>query len=113
MLNKCFLGLIGAVLIIAIYFPARHARHYEYVDDGHILNELVVSEPELSNKNDLKSCSYKNLILNSSDIEFVEFYRSAKFEKPRNGEFKSCFSFVQSSVNTNHMITWFLRVIFL
>lgn len=86
MFSKCLLAVLCVVLIIALYFPARHARHYEYVDDNDILNELVITE-ELATRNDLKSCSYKNLILNGSDVEFGEFYRSVQFEKPENGEF--------------------------
>lgn len=85
MLNKLFLALICTVLIIAIYFPTRHARHYEYVDDTHVLEELVISD--ISNSVNLKSCSYKNLILNGSDIEFEKFFSTVTFEKPENGKF--------------------------
>lgn len=86
MLNKFLLILICTVVLIAIYFPARHARHYEYIDDTHILEELVISQ--LSSNDNLSTCSYKNLILNATDIEFEEFYNTVKFKKPLNGKFK-------------------------
>lgn len=85
MLNKCFLVLICAVLIIAIYFPARHARHYEYVDDKYVLEELVISE--IPNKDNLKACRYKSLVLNNTDIEFEEFFKRTEFQKPLKGKF--------------------------
>lgn len=89
MLNKCFLVLISAVVIIAIYFPARHARHYDYIDDKYILNELVISKT--SNSDNLKRCSYENLVLNSSDIEYEGFYRKTGYEQPLKGKFQLSF----------------------
>lgn len=84
MLNKCFIFVISAVLIVAVYFPARHARHYEYVVDEDILKELVTSKNSQGN---LKTCSYQNIILNNSDIEFDKFDWKAEFKKPLKGEF--------------------------
>lgn len=85
MLNKCFIVLICAIVIIAIYFPARHARHYEYIDDKYVLEELVISES--SNKNNLKACSYEKQVFNNTDIQFGEFYKRIRYQKPAKGKF--------------------------
>lgn len=76
--------LLCIVIVIAIYFPARHARRYNYIEDSEILNELVISNVRQNNTN-LKVCTYEDLILNSRENEYSEIYKIQEFERNVKG----------------------------
>lgn len=82
MLKRCLLTLGVVIFIIALYSPARHARHYEYVKVENIYNSL-----ELGNKNlILKDCNYQDIILNNEDVEVNSVSKPRDFSKPLAGK---------------------------
>ncbi|CAH0547564.1 unnamed protein product [Brassicogethes aeneus] len=100
MFLKCFLPICVIVLLIAIYFPTRHARHYKYIEDQWILSELITEKPIHSNSN-LKTCNYKELIENSVEIEYKDIHNTKEFNPPESGGWyspKTCTSLVKTAI---------------
>lgn len=67
------------IIAVAIYFPARHARHYDYIEDSKVLDELVVSSTR-HNESNLRFCTYEDIIANNRENEYSEIYEVQKFE---------------------------------
>lgn len=86
MLKQCLLTLCIVIIIIAVYFPARHARHYEYIEIENIYKTLELDNSHLISSN-LKDCNYQNIILNNEDIEIDSVNTYRNFSKPFTGEF--------------------------
>lgn len=89
MLNKYFLLIVCVVVLVAIYFPNRHARHYSYVHDNNVLHELIPS----TGKNDptnLKICSYEQIISNGSEVDRNNIYRVQYFDNTLKGKRFHC-----------------------
>lgn len=68
MLKKCLLSLGLVIIVIAVYFPTRHARHYEYIQINNIFDSLELRISNFYNSN-LKGCNYNNIILRNEDID--------------------------------------------
>ncbi|XP_044253580.1 beta-1,4-galactosyltransferase 1 isoform X1 [Tribolium madens] len=58
----------GIIVTIAIYWPTRHARHYDYIDLKDVYKELQFTQ-KISH---LRNCNYKEVILNNTDVEIGE-----------------------------------------
>ncbi|KAJ8943109.1 hypothetical protein NQ318_011875 [Aromia moschata] len=88
MLKNCLLTIGVVVIIVAVYFPARHARHYSYISTENIYKELVFIQPKNGDYN-LKNCTYQDTILNNEDIKITSITKKKKFRKPyAGGEYK-------------------------
>lgn len=85
MFNKCLVAF-GLVAFIAIYFPARHARHYNYVENEKILQELVPAKGINVNSN-LKICTYEHVVLNGTEIEYNQIYTAKHIDTTLKGTF--------------------------
>ncbi|CAH1113238.1 unnamed protein product [Psylliodes chrysocephalus] len=74
------------IIVIAVYFPSRHARHYNYISVKDMLNELDLKWPQ--NNRVLKNCSYNEIVTNDEDIEISSIKDKREFKKPLlGGEF--------------------------
>lgn len=73
------------IIIVAVYFPARHARHYDYIEDSKVLNELVAASNTRQNEGNMRFCSYEDIVLNNTENEYSEIYKVQKFERNIRG----------------------------
>ncbi|KAJ8922093.1 hypothetical protein NQ315_004025 [Exocentrus adspersus] len=88
MLKNCLLAISVVLIIVSIYFPARHARHYSYILKDNISSQLKLHEPRNKLPN-LKTCTYQNIILNSEDVDINSINERKSFQQPlAGGEFK-------------------------
>ncbi|KAL1497182.1 hypothetical protein ABEB36_008181 [Hypothenemus hampei] len=88
MLLKCVQLLCVTAIIVAVYFPTRHARHYDYIAIENALKEVVLQSP-FSSRRDLKSCTYEDVILNSQPVPMDNITGQQDFIPPLpGGEFK-------------------------
>lgn len=101
MTTKCLLVFCGFIVIIAVYFPARHARHYDFIQPNEVLNEILLHDFSTDEHN-LKNCTYKNVIQKNTEIEIDEIYKNLNdYEKPDAGNvflliYTSSFHFIFS-----------------
>ena len=72
------------IALIAIYWPARHARHYDYIDLADVYDELLFVHVK-TNKPNLKYCDYEDVIVNNSDVDVEEVVEQRRFYRPKNG----------------------------
>lgn len=86
MLKQCLLTLCIVIILIAVYFPTRHARHYDYIKIENIYNSLKFENSHFINSN-LKDCNYQKVILNNEDVEINSVTTYRNFSKPFAGEF--------------------------
>jgi hypothetical protein len=84
MTTKCILVVCSVIAAIAIYWPARHARHYDYIDLERVYNELLFSHIGNSKPN-LKNCDYEDVIVNNSDIDVASITVPKHFDRPGLG----------------------------
>lgn len=84
MFTKC-LVVFGLIVLIGIYFPTRHARHYKYVEDHEILDELIKLNRN-SLETNLNVCSYEDIVLNGSEIDQSQMYRSQFIDTTLKGK---------------------------
>ncbi|XP_057661674.1 beta-1,4-galactosyltransferase 2 isoform X1 [Diorhabda carinulata] len=87
---KNLLIVIGfLILVIAVYYPSRHARRYDYISVEDIPNELNLHWPQFIDYH-LKNCSLQNILVNSKEIDISSITKEKYFQKPlTGGEFKS------------------------
>lgn len=86
MLKQCLLTLCIVIIIIAVYFPTRHARRYEYIEIENIYESLKLYNSHFINSN-LRDCNYQKIILNNEDVEIDSVTTYRNFSKPFAGEF--------------------------
>ncbi|KAJ3660575.1 hypothetical protein Zmor_005017 [Zophobas morio] len=84
MTTKCILIVCSVIALIAIYWPARHARHYDYIDLADVYDELLFVHVK-TNKPNLKYCDYEDVIVNNSDVDVEEVVEQRRFYRPKNG----------------------------
>jgi hypothetical protein len=89
MTTKCILVVCSVIAAIAIYWPARHARHYDYIDLERVYNELLFSHIGNSKPN-LKNCDYEDVIVNNSDIDVASITVPKHFDRPGLGDWRGC-----------------------
>ncbi|KAJ8964699.1 hypothetical protein NQ314_004691, partial [Rhamnusium bicolor] len=100
MLKNCLLTLGVVIIIVAIYFPTRHARHYNYITIDKIYKEIELRKPKNSESN-LKTCTYQELILKNADIEISTVMERKPFQQPyAGGEFKpnECMALIKTAL---------------
>ncbi|VEN33865.1 unnamed protein product [Callosobruchus maculatus] len=68
------------IIIVAVYFPTRHARHYSYIKVENVASEIEWNAPAEPRS---KNCSYENLILNNVDIDIRSIYDYRGEHKPK------------------------------
>lgn len=85
MLKQCLLTLGLVIIAIGVYFPARHARHYEYIKTENVYNSLEIENSPYIDSN-LKKCNYQKIIVNNEDIEISSIYEYRNFSNPLAGE---------------------------
>lgn len=81
-------GLVTIVIgiLIGIYFPSRHARHYEYVAINSILNNLHF-ESIFPNIN-IKNCTYDDIIFASdNEIRIDDITQLKVHLEPKSGKY--------------------------
>ncbi|KAF7267943.1 hypothetical protein GWI33_018887 [Rhynchophorus ferrugineus] len=86
MITKCVQCICALVIFIAVYFPSRHARHYDYIHLKDVISELVFN---INNKfSQEKNCEYGALILNNTEIIIADVTQTKYFIPPLiGGEF--------------------------
>ncbi|CAH1179366.1 unnamed protein product [Phaedon cochleariae] len=88
MLRQFLIILTIVIIFIAVYFPTRHARHYNYIALQNIANELDLRKPIEIDYN-LKNCTYHGVVLNNEDINIDSVYVTKTFNKTFiGGEYK-------------------------
>lgn len=80
MLKRCLLTLGIFIIVVAVYFPTRHARHYEYIEVEDIFNSLELGKSNFINSN-LKGCNYKDIILKNEEIDINSVTKFRNFSK--------------------------------
>ncbi|KAJ8982089.1 hypothetical protein NQ317_011087 [Molorchus minor] len=68
------------IIIVAIYFPTRHARNYSYIPTNRIYKEIVLLKTENQIHN-LNRCTYEDLILKNKNIEITSVTEKKEFPK--------------------------------
>ncbi|XP_060519849.1 beta-1,4-N-acetylgalactosaminyltransferase bre-4 isoform X2 [Cylas formicarius] len=84
MIIKCVITVAIFFIVIAIYFPARHARRYDYIRLENVSRELVLKVRQGSEEN-LPKCAYDDVILNNQHIEVSKINYFKTFIKPKAG----------------------------
>lgn len=84
MLSQCIQLLCLSALFIAVYFPARHARHYHYISLENAFDEIVLKRPAKT-ENGLPNCTYKEIILNNEEIPMSNITVNQDFLSPLPG----------------------------
>lgn len=82
--NTRILILCVIIIVVAIYFPTRHARHYDYIENSKVLDELVASNSRY-NKTHVRFCSYADIVLNNTENKYSEVYKEQKFDQNVKG----------------------------
>lgn len=99
MITKYVKCICALVIFIAVYFPSRHARHYEYIHLKDVIRELVFN---INNKfSQEKNCTYEALILNNTEITVSDVTQSKYFIPPLiGGEFipQTCNPLIKSAI---------------
>lgn len=85
MIKNCLLTIGVVIIIVAIYFPDRHARHYNYINKENILKQIKLQEPTTIYSN-LRSCTYQDIILNNVDVEIKTITDYQPFQRPFSGK---------------------------
>lgn len=85
MLKQCLLVLAIVFIIIAVYCPTRHARHYEYIKLAKAHNSLQLENTNFMNLNQ-NICNYEDIILNNEDVEINSIQVQRNFSKPLTGK---------------------------
>lgn len=85
MIKNCLLTIGVVIIIVAIYFPARHARHYNYISKENVFSQIKLRETTNSYPNP-KSCTYQDIILNNVDVEISTITENKPFQQPFSGE---------------------------
>lgn len=84
MLKQCLVTLGVIIILIAVYFPARHARHYKYIEVENVFNSLQLGTRKYMGSN--IGCSYQNIIINNEDIAINSITKYKNFSKPLAGK---------------------------
>ncbi|XP_074027932.1 beta1,4-N-acetylgalactosaminyltransferase B isoform X3 [Leptinotarsa decemlineata] len=98
MLKNCIGVITIIILFIAVYFPSRHARRYDYIVLKNILNELDFRKTENVDFK-LQNCSYRDMIMKNEDV--IALPEQIRFRKPLpGGEYKpiDCAPLVKSAL---------------
>ncbi|CAG9760610.1 unnamed protein product [Ceutorhynchus assimilis] len=99
MLTTCIQLLCLTALFVAVYFPARHARHYEYVAQENVLKEIVLNNhPHFSNK---PNCTYEDIVSSSHVIQVSDITKQQNYIAPLfGGEFipKHCVPLIKTAI---------------
>ncbi|XP_066258961.1 beta-1,4-galactosyltransferase 6 [Euwallacea similis] len=66
MLSRCIQLLCVTAVFVAVYFPSRHARHYDYITLENAFQEVVLNYP--SSGSSLQNCTYQDTILNNEVV---------------------------------------------
>lgn len=74
---------ICGIISIAIYWPARHARHYDYIEIDEVHSQLQFVQETLPHNT--KNCSYESVILRNSDVDFLSVLESKNYLTPEQG----------------------------
>ncbi|XP_044766727.1 beta-1,4-galactosyltransferase 6 isoform X2 [Coccinella septempunctata] len=92
--------IITLAILVGIYFPSRHARHYECVKVDGILRSLHF-ESSVQNNN-LKNCTYENLLsASTNEIRVDDISQQKSISAPSSGgEFipKDCKPLISSAI---------------
>lgn len=84
MLTKCVQLLCVTAVFVAVYFPARHARHYDYVTLENAIKEIVLRAPGTALLGS-RNCTYRNVILNNEEIPVSNITKNSYFVQPLPG----------------------------
>ncbi|XP_030761109.1 beta-1,4-N-acetylgalactosaminyltransferase bre-4 [Sitophilus oryzae] len=101
MITRCVRIICALVICVAVYFPARHARHYEYIPLKKVIQELTFVDGTPHSENHLRNCSYEDLILKSKEVPVSDITKPKKFELPlRGGEYipRQCNSIIKTAI---------------
>ncbi|XP_060519848.1 beta-1,4-N-acetylgalactosaminyltransferase bre-4 isoform X1 [Cylas formicarius] len=116
MIIKCVITVAIFFIVIAIYFPARHARRYDYIRLENVSRELVLKVRQGSEEN-LPKCAYDDVILNNQHIEVSKINYFKTFIKPKaGGEYvpKNCSALIKTALivpyrNRTEQLTLFVN----
>ncbi|XP_045462996.1 beta-1,4-galactosyltransferase 1 isoform X3 [Harmonia axyridis] len=83
------IGLLTITIaaLIGIYFPSRHARHYECVNIDNILGSLHLESVESNiQNNNLKNCTYETVLFDPNNkIQIKEVIQQRVYSEPTSG----------------------------
>ncbi|XP_017774070.1 PREDICTED: beta-1,4-galactosyltransferase 6 [Nicrophorus vespilloides] len=84
MLKQLIIVIVVFIIATTVYHPDRHAKHYDYIEDTEVLNELI-PDPRIRKETNLGDCNYEEILLNNVEIYAGDVYKSYGFHLPNEG----------------------------
>lgn len=93
-------------LLVIIYWPGRHAKHYPYTSNDEVY-DILIKEMLDERKPNLNVCDYKEIILENREYDTPNKYAQYDYKKPDLGD-----SFFWLNLNKNTLFSIFRGFIY-